>query len=282
MTGERTLPGAGLTGYWNLGDSTWKPGMDANLRAVSALLQLSVNTRTTALPGSPAQGDMHLVPAGAGSHPNEIALYDSGAWVYITPRLGTRAFVDEDDAFYFWDGTAWTAESSGGSGSAGTYRGAWSASPSPAYVTGDTVLHDAYVWYCLVGGTTDTPETGSDWAAFERLPTSYDIPLFIPDKPSNGMLAARIVIVRACALPAGFTGSQASAGTASTGTATFGVFKGATSIGSVTFTASATGTFTSASGASFAAGDVLRIVSPATADATLSDISITFAGTRTG
>lgn len=97
--------------------------MDTNLRAVSALLQLSVKTRTTTLPGSPAQGDMHLVPSGAGSHPNEIALYDSGAWVYLAPRLGTRAFVDEDDKFYWWNGTAWTLETSGGAD--GSYKGAY-------------------------------------------------------------------------------------------------------------------------------------------------------------
>jgi hypothetical protein len=110
MTGERTLPGIGLTGYWNLGDSTWKPAMDINLRSLSALVQLTVKTHTTALPGSPTQGDIHIVPSGAGVSPNAIAVYDSSAWVYITPGLGWRAFSDEDDAFHYWTGTAWALE----------------------------------------------------------------------------------------------------------------------------------------------------------------------------
>jgi hypothetical protein len=44
---------------------------------------------------------------------------------------------------------------------------------------------------------------------------------------------------------------------------------------------SATGSFTMASSATFAAGDLLTITAPATADATLEDISITFVGSRT-
>jgi hypothetical protein len=63
------------------------------------------------------------------------------------------------------------------------------------------------------------------------------------------------------------------------------VKKNGTNIGTVTFAAAATtGTFaTTASGTpeTFAAGDELRLVGPATADATLADIHITFAGTRT-
>lgn len=118
------------------------------------------------------------------------------------------------------------------------------------------------------------------WVAAAAAYTGYDVPLYIPDKPTASMIAARVVAVRAFTLPTGFAGSRASAGTASTGTATFDVQKGTTSVGSVTFTASATGTFTSAAGASFAAGDVLRVVSPGTADATLADISISFLGSR--
>jgi hypothetical protein len=77
------------------------------------------------------------------------------------------------------------------------------------------------------------------------------------------------------------TGSVASAGTAATGSTTFDLQKGTTSFGTVVFSAAGTtGTFTSASGATFAAGDVLRIVAPATADATLADISISLMGTR--
>lgn len=282
MTGERTLPGAGLTGYWDLGDSTWKPGMDTNLRAVSALLQLSVKTRTTALPGSPAQGDMHLVPAGAGVSPNAIALYDNGAWVYIAPRLGTRAFVDEDDKFYWWNGTAWTAETS--DASATTLGGDLTGTPAAATVAklqgralANTAPTDgqAIVW----------DQAGSTWkpgAVASGGTNTYDVPIFVPDKPTASMLCARIAAVRAFDLPASLTGSVASAGVAATGSTVFALHKNTTSIGTVTFAAAGTtGTFSFASAVSFAAGDVLRIIAPGTADATLADISISFAGTRT-
>ena len=38
---ERTLPGLGLTGFWDLGANNWKGGMDLNLRKLSLLVQLS-------------------------------------------------------------------------------------------------------------------------------------------------------------------------------------------------------------------------------------------------
>lgn len=571
MTGERTLPGAGLTGYWNLGDSSWKPGMDTNLRAVSALLQLTVKTRTTALPGSPAQGDMHLVPSGASVSPNQIALYDSAAWVYVAPRLGTRAFVQDESKFYWWNGTAWTLETSGGAD--GSYKGAYVAAggaqtrtfdagtiPSeftwtngtgsivsradatagttnalrfatitgsqttkfsfPAnatlttntltiryetsseslcdyfrvwidgvevytdsgtgsgfeqysttlapgahtielrytkdgsvdtgsdttwiskivypngdagavYAVGDTVTYGGVTWYCTTANASDTPSTSStQWAPFDSgtatlagdvtgavgattvakirgvnvsatTPTtnqvlkfdgtnwapaadasatavtmagdvtgpsgtsvvvalqgravaatapsdgqaivwdatgttwkpatvasgstsplttkgdlhtyttvdarlgigtngqiltadstqasglkwvapSYDLPVYIPDKPTTSMICARIAVVRAFDLPVSLTGSVASAGTAATASTVFTLYKNTTSIGTVTFAAAGTtGTFSFASAVSFAAGDVVRIIAPATADTTLADISITLMGSRT-
>jgi hypothetical protein len=60
----------------------------------------------------------------------------------------------------------------------------------------------------------------------------------------------------------------------------FDLLKNGVSFGTVTFNVSATGSFTVASATSFAAGDVLTITAPATADSTLEDISITLVGTR--
>jgi hypothetical protein len=168
MTGERTLPGAGLTGYWDLGDSTWKPGMDTNLRAVSALLQLTVKTRTTALPGSPAQGDMHLVPSGAGVSPNQIALYDNAAWVYVAPRLGTRAFVQDESKFYYWNGTAWTLETADASGTtlAGDVTGTAGASVVSAIQGIPVSTTDPTSGEVLkFNGTAWAPASGSGGAA---------------------------------------------------------------------------------------------------------------------
>lgn len=111
MAGERNLPGLGLLGFYDLGDDTWKDGMDSNLRTLSALVARGVVSRVTALPATPTLGDIYIVPSGAGSNPNEIAIWDgapgSEAWVYLTPIEGMRLYVADEKADAIWDGTVW-------------------------------------------------------------------------------------------------------------------------------------------------------------------------------
>lgn len=113
MAGERALPGLGLKGFFTPGTDDWDgaAGMDGNLRLLSAVVQLSVLSRVTALPGSPTDGQIYIVPSGAGSHPNEVAIRDNGAWVYATPATGWRAWVVDEAAEYVWLGSAWAKAS---------------------------------------------------------------------------------------------------------------------------------------------------------------------------
>jgi hypothetical protein len=104
---ERILPGLGLTGYWDLGSSGWKPGMDANLRLLSAIVQGAALSRTDALPGVPVDGDISIVPASDLTNPNKIAIRDDGAWVYITPLEGFRMWIIDDEEFCLYDGATW-------------------------------------------------------------------------------------------------------------------------------------------------------------------------------
>lgn len=113
MAGERALPGLGLLGFWDLGSNAWKTGMDTNLRRLSALVQLSVVSRTTPLPGSPPALSVYIVPSGAGSNANAVAFRDNGEWVYLTPVKGLRAMVRDEDIFYWFDGSNWVEEVSG-------------------------------------------------------------------------------------------------------------------------------------------------------------------------
>ena len=108
----------------------------------------------------------------------------------------------------------------------------------------------------------------------------YDINVFIAGKPTAGELVYRHVAVRAFTLPASLTGSYASSVAASAANKDFTLKKNGSSIGTVSFNTSATGTFTFSSSVSFAAGDVLTIEAPAVADTTLSDITLSFKGTR--
>jgi hypothetical protein len=80
--------------------------------------------------------------------------------------------------------------------------------------------------------------------------------------------------------PAAFAGSLASADVASTGTAVFNIQKNGSNVGTLTFTASATGVFAMASGLSFSSTDRFRLVAPSTQDATLSGVVYTLKGIR--
>jgi hypothetical protein len=115
MTGQRTLPGLGLTGFWALGSNLWKDENDINLRTLSALVQLSVISATTALPGSPADGDIYIVPTG-GANAGKIAIRDNGAWAYLTPQEGWRGYARDTNTYLLFDGAAWAALTTGGGG----------------------------------------------------------------------------------------------------------------------------------------------------------------------
>jgi hypothetical protein len=79
------------------------------------------------------------------------------------------------------------------------------------------------------------------------------------------------------------SGSKASAGTAATADTTFTIKKNGSSVGTILFSAAGTtGAFTIASPVSIAIDDIITIVGPASADATLADISITLATTAAG
>jgi len=101
----RTMPGLGLLSYYDLGEDGWKDGMDENLRTLSAVAQLAVLSRVTALPGSPTDGDIYIVPSGGEA--NNVAVRDNGAWVYLTPAEGWRAWVADEDTLVVWNGTGW-------------------------------------------------------------------------------------------------------------------------------------------------------------------------------
>lgn len=106
---QRTLPGLGLTGFWALGYDGWKDENDVNLRKLSALTVPIVKSRVTTLPGSPTDGDIYIVPHAAGSHPDEIAIRDDGAWVYLMPGEGWKAYVLDSNENVQFDGSVWSA-----------------------------------------------------------------------------------------------------------------------------------------------------------------------------
>lgn len=91
------------------------------LRRLDAAVHLAVKSRgIAAAPSSPAEGDRYVVASGASGAwagaEGKVAAWADGAWMFLTPRKGWRAWDEEAGAFIFWSGAGWTAEPGGGSG----------------------------------------------------------------------------------------------------------------------------------------------------------------------
>lgn len=107
-----THPNLGLTGAIPAGENGWDTLMNDNLLKLSIIPQLAVKSMVAALPGSPTNGDIHILTATADV--NKIAARDNGAWVYFTPVTGWTAYVIDVLEWRVWSGTAWTVMQKGG------------------------------------------------------------------------------------------------------------------------------------------------------------------------
>lgn len=111
--------------------------------------------------------------------------------------------------------------------------------------------------------------------------SNFDISAFFAGKPGNSAVVLEFVATRAFGLAAAFANSKAVLGTAATASTVLTVTKNGSSIGTITFGASGTtGTFAAASATEFAAGDILQIVAPSSADSSAANIGITLVATR--
>lgn len=104
----RTLPGIGLQGYETAGTPAWNTWVDPNWRLISAWLQARVTSVVSSLPGSPSDGDVHIVTTGVDA--NSLAVRDNGAWVYMVPQTGYRVYDQETALHWAFDGAAWKPE----------------------------------------------------------------------------------------------------------------------------------------------------------------------------
>jgi hypothetical protein len=111
----------------------------------------------------------------------------------------------------------------------------------------------------------------------------FDVQTFYPGIPTASAKIYRGKLARAVTFAANFSGSYFTATANATGSTVFDIQKNGSSVGSCTIGAGGTTpTFATSGGTSvsFAAGDVLAIIAPGTADLTLADPAITLAGTR--
>jgi hypothetical protein len=96
------------------------------IRALDALVQLAVLDRDLAAPPvSPAEGARYIVggsPTGAWSgHTDEVAAYQDGAWMLYAPVEGWIAWIADEDVAVVWDGTTWSALTTGGGSGSGSF-----------------------------------------------------------------------------------------------------------------------------------------------------------------
>ncbi|MNT70298.1 hypothetical protein D3C72_2086640 [compost metagenome] len=121
----------------------------------------------------------------------------------------------------------------------------------------------------------------SDETGIEFYDPPYDVGGTYNGAPAASAVLVRLPFPRQVIFPSGLTNSRGTAGTAATAQTDFDIQKNGSSVGTMRFAASsATATFIMGSQTTFAAGDILRVVAPATPDATLADIGFSLAGTR--
>lgn len=138
------------------------------LRALDALVQLSVRSRVAASPpATPVDGDRYIVPAAASGlwagKTGRIAAYQDGAWQFFSPRDGWLAWVVDESAIVGYQGTTWSAVAGAGSGSANPWAGL------PMAALGTSIIHNG-TWIASLAtalGTTVTNlgVSGGAWSS---------------------------------------------------------------------------------------------------------------------
>ncbi|MBI4384131.1 MAG: DUF2793 domain-containing protein [Nitrospinae bacterium] len=84
------------------------------LRVLDALVNSGVEDKDlTSPPGSPANGALYIVGAGAtgawATKDGKIAQYYSSAWYFHAPREGWIVYIKDEDLLYVYNGSAWAS-----------------------------------------------------------------------------------------------------------------------------------------------------------------------------
>lgn len=81
------------------------------LKILDALLHLAITSAGTTPPASPVEGSCHLVSTPAGGawsgQDGRIAAFQDGAWQFLKPREGWRAWFAESGELKLFDGENW-------------------------------------------------------------------------------------------------------------------------------------------------------------------------------
>lgn len=190
------------------------------------------------------------------------------------------------------DGTWGVPAGTGGAGSVTSVAASvpsdlLSVSGSPVTTSGTLAFSKVSVDGNMVyaGPTAGSPTTGvPTFRALVQadLPAQpYDVGGAVSGVPSASAVLIRYPFPRAVVFPSSLTLSRGVAATAATAQTDFDILKNGVSFGTMRFAAAGTtASFISASGSTFAAGDILTVVAPGSPDATLASVGFSLAGTR--
>lgn len=119
-----------------------------------------------------------------------------------------------------------------------------------------------------------------EFMARSDLGAAYDISQFTTGAPGSSAVVFAYVATRAMTFPINFTASQMVAKTAATASTIFTLKKNGSTIGTATFAIAGTvPTFSVVAVTTLAAGDLLEITAPASADGTLASLRTTLVAT---
>ena len=110
---ERIMPGLGLRAFYDPGQRDWGTSVSEDLRRLSVLVQARALSRLAPLPASGSVGDVHIVPAAAGTNANALALWDgepgAESWVYLAPQPGWEVWLADEGRRLRFSGSGWIA-----------------------------------------------------------------------------------------------------------------------------------------------------------------------------
>ncbi|MGH8562710.1 MAG: hypothetical protein ACREXW_00965 [Gammaproteobacteria bacterium] len=116
---------------------------------------------------------------------------------------------------------------------------------------------------------------------FPKGEAPYDVGAMCTGAPTASLVLCHYEFPRRVWFPAGLRGSRGRAGTAATAQTDIDVQRNGVSVGTIRFAAGGTvATFIMAQSRVFGIGDALKLIAPASPDATLADVTFSLAGTR--
>ncbi len=107
---QKTAPNLGMNYGWDLGESGWKPGMDANMKKLDTVVGAAVLAIANS-PSVTADGARYIVgtsPSGDfAGQAGRLAARIEGAWAFYAPNAGWSVYNLSNGMSYRYNGSAW-------------------------------------------------------------------------------------------------------------------------------------------------------------------------------